>query len=177
MLQADSVAAWPATVSGWAGLVQTILTIVAFFAAGGWAYFHFWKGRTFKERLDVTARGSIRTAPGGDVLAVTLQAKNIGLSKVEIQQAGSALELFQYVPSVTEIGVAVESGWSSLAIVPVFTQNKWLEPGEMAREQRLFDLPPDAGNSVRLSLQVAFGKYLSFGSAVVFVDEEGSQDE
>src|SRR5215213_5150613 len=59
---------------------------VALLAGGVWAYFKFVKGRTFRDRLTPTVSGRLVSINGAIFLVVTTEIKNVGLSKITIDQ-------------------------------------------------------------------------------------------
>src|SRR6185295_3071604 len=61
-----------------ANLTQSLALI----AGGVWAYFKFAKGRTFQDRLIPTVTGKVLSIDGSVFLIVTVQIKNVGLSKL-----------------------------------------------------------------------------------------------
>lgn len=152
-----------------ADLVQSLLTSTGILIGGGWAYFKYLRGHTFGERLEVTAHGTITRAHS---LSVTLQAKNVGLSKVPVVQEGSGLRISAYVAQPqrleTEAEVpGLEATWRRLETVPIFESDKWIDPGETIREQRLFTLPDGVPEIVKLELFLQSKKFAWHGSAVV----------
>jgi hypothetical protein len=65
----------------------------AFLVGGIWAYYKFIRGRVYRPRLEPTiaVRAFQRTAP---YLVASISLKNVGTSKVECKQEGSALRVF-----------------------------------------------------------------------------------
>lgn len=121
-------------------VVQSALTIIALFVGAIWAYFNFFKGRTYRPRLEPKISGQIITKAGANYLIITAQLKNVGLSDVKINQKGSALRLFSY-EAEQEFSKVHSVAQTRLLTVGVFEQHGWIEPGETIEDQRLIALP------------------------------------
>jgi hypothetical protein len=113
----------------------------AFLVGGIWAYYKFIRGRVYRPRLEPTiaVRAFQRTAH--DYLVASISLKNVGTSKVEIKQEGSALRVFctplrvEAPPQVTE--------WKRVATLPVFEAHAWIESTETIEDTPLIYLPPE----------------------------------
>jgi hypothetical protein len=75
-------------------VLKNVATIIAIGAGAVWAYFNFFKGRTYRSRLEPKVSGKVISHNGAYYLIVTAQLKNVGLSDVRIDQKGSALRVF-----------------------------------------------------------------------------------
>jgi hypothetical protein len=117
-------------------VLKNVATIIAFGAGSVWAYFNFFKGRTYRSRLEPKVSGKIISRNGAYYLIVTAQLENVGLSDVRIDQKGSALRVFAYAvgerPSKAR---SVEQ--SRLITLSIFEDHGWIEPGELIEDQRL----------------------------------------
>lgn len=121
-------------------VLKNIATIIAFGAGALWAFFKFFKGRTFRSRLEPKVSGKLISRNGTNYLIVTAQLKNIGLSDVRIDQKGSALRVFAYsVGPHAAKASSVEQ--SRLITFSVFEDHGWIEPGELIEDQRLVAIP------------------------------------
>src|SRR5215203_2638373 len=81
------IRAWPTTTQ-WQtilDLLQSGFTILAIFVAGAWTYYNYFKGKIYKIEPEVS--GSVVTLNDVLHLKATLGVKNVGLSKVDIQEA------------------------------------------------------------------------------------------
>ncbi len=108
---------------------------------------------------------------------MTLQAKNVGLSKVAVVQTGSALRVLTYLPQDSLlVATASESRWNRIATVPIFTDHGWIEPGETIREQRLFDLPTESLEIVQVGLSLVSKDHAGVGNAVITASDKGGRD-
>ena len=123
-----------------AEFIQSVLTSAAILVSGLWAYFHYFKGRTYRPRLEPTIACRLIPRDRGVHLLLTARLRNVGLSRVDIQQRGTAVELY-----ATEDGPAggdprtVE--WDLLATFPVFEDHRWIEPAETIDDVRLVGVP------------------------------------
>lgn len=113
---------------------------LALIAGGVWAYFKFAKGRTFRDRLSPNVSGKCISIDGAVFLLVTIQIKNVGLSRIAFDQEASSLAVFECITSeVEKVRVVVNN---RLTTFQVFGGNdKFLEPGEIVERQSLIALP------------------------------------
>lgn len=127
--------------------IEKILKIAAYIVGGTWVYFNYFKGRTHKPRLEIKVSGSSLTAPGCGLFRVQAQARNVGLSKIEIVDEGSGLRILGY-----DASKAVDQ-WIHLATYPVLTKsNHWIEPGVTIEEHLLVPVVPGKYAAVRADL-------------------------
>jgi hypothetical protein len=133
--------------------LEKLFTILAITAGGLWAYFNFFRGRTYRPRLEAEVGGQVIEGDSAYCLLANLQLKNIGLSRVIIKQEGSGLRLFVYEADAYFPAVhSVE--WTHLATFSVFEQHQWIESGETINEQRLIALPEKEVLAFKLGLRV-----------------------
>jgi hypothetical protein len=134
-------------------IVQKLFTIAAIIIGGIWTYFNFFRGRTYRMRLEATVSGKIVTFKGSNHLIADISLKNVGLSKVEIEQQKSALHVLSYEFPVGTRSI-VGATWKDLHVFPVFESHHWIEPGEAIEEQRLMTIPANARTAFQLRLEV-----------------------
>jgi len=126
---------------------------LALVAAGVWAYFKFAKGRTFRDRLTLTVSGRSVSIDGSVYLVVTMQLKNVGLSRIAFDQKVSSLVVSEYVPSEAAETMSVTS--NSLDRFEVFTdRDRYIEPNEFVERQTLIALPRVSLIGYQLEFQV-----------------------
>jgi hypothetical protein len=104
--------------------VETVLKILAIVVAGAWAYFNYFKGRTYRPRLELDAEAS-RRCPTHVIVSVSL--KNVGLSKVEVKQVGSALRICMHDCSA-DLSCPHLAEWQHVATLPLWEHHHWIEP-------------------------------------------------
>lgn len=123
-----------------ASFIQSILTSAAILGSGLWAYFHYFKGRTYRPRLEPST--NCRVIPGDNSLHLLLSAnlKNVGLSRVDIQQEGTALQVYSAVTAQNRKDT-LTAEWELLATFPLFEDHQWIEPGETIDDARLVLVP------------------------------------
>jgi hypothetical protein len=133
-----------------ADIFQNLFTIAAIIVGGIWIYFNFFKGRTYRMRLEPEVSGKVVTLNGLSHLVVTASLKNVGLSNVEIEQEASALQLLSYEVPVSTT-VVLSAAWEDVTAFPVFESragvkpgeviDQRIEPGEVIEDERLIMVP------------------------------------
>lgn len=143
---------WTATkdfTDAFANLTQSF----ALLGGGVWAYFKFAKGRTFQDRLTPSVNGRFILIDGSVFLVVTMQLKNVGLSRIALDQEATSLAIFEYVPAEGKEIRRVEN--SCLMDFEVFgDQDRYIEPSEMVDRQTLIKLPEVSSIGYHLELKV-----------------------
>lgn len=116
-----------------AALIQSVFQTVALIVAGIWAYFKFFKGRTYRSRLEVDVSGVVIGTAQDRLLIVTASVKNVGLSDVPSQQKGSGL-----IVSSLALGQQptpfTQPSWQEQAAFAILATHAWVEPGETVSE-------------------------------------------
>jgi hypothetical protein len=140
----------------WLDYTDKVVKIVAVIVGGAWAYAKFIKGRVFHTRLEpnVTARHFRRDQK--DFLLAVVKLKNVGASKVDIQQKGTALRIFGcgvFGPAVPGKPVA----WTRTHTLSVFERHGWIEGSETIDDTVLVALPPNL-TAVKLELRIVANK-------------------
>jgi hypothetical protein len=165
------------TLQAWADIVQKTAATVAIVGTAGWAYFKFVRGRTFRRRVELMILGEVRREPGIVYLLTNATAKNIGLSKFEIDHEKSGLRVMTQASegAVTEPKLA---DWKPLSAWPVFEAHGLLEPGEPAAEELLVEIPDEDFSAFRLQLWVSSTKDESWEvTAVVNLEPAGDNGD
>lgn len=146
-------------------VLKNAATIIAVGAGAVWAYFNFFKGRTYRSRLEPKVSGKVISRSGAYYLMVTAQLKNVGLSNVRIDQKGSALRVFAYVVSERPSKPrSVEQ--SRLITLSVFEEHGWIEPGELIEDQRLIAIPDVEHVALQIKLRLISDK-IEWNSAAI----------
>jgi len=65
-------------------VIKNLVETAAVVIGAGWAYFKFVKGRIFRASLVPLVTGRLMVLDGGVYLAVTIQIKNVGQSKIDL---------------------------------------------------------------------------------------------
>jgi hypothetical protein len=134
-------------------ILQKLATIAAIIVGAIWTYFNFFRGRTYRMRLEPAVSGKVVTINGLSHLVATVSLKNVGLSKVEVEQKGSGLQVRAYEAPV-DVRSVRSAAWADVAAFPVFESHQWIEPGEMIEEQRLIVMPKNGRTAFQLRLRV-----------------------
>jgi len=119
--------------------LKNLFTIVAIVVGGFWTYFTFFRGRTFQNRLELNCAGEISVLGGEPLLLLDVTLKNVGLSKTEISQKGTAIIVNEF--GLGEVNNAVEALRKQLLVLPILEEHGWIEPGERIEDKKLVHLP------------------------------------
>jgi hypothetical protein len=159
-----------------ADILQKLAATAAIVVGGTWAYFRFIWGRTLKRRLEIGISGEAIRLSGKIRIIVTASAKNIGLTKVELDLPKTGLRVLTQSTEAPVDLVGTDAGdnsggkttsqdkvegskymadWELLDTMSVFTQAPTLEPNEPALDQLLVEIPDGGFYAVRLELWVA----------------------
>lgn len=133
--------------------IKTVTETLGLILGGLWAYYKFFKGRTFRPRLELAINGKLSDAGHLTHLATFAQIKNVGLSKLELSQTGTALRVFSHTLSKLENTPAVVE-WERKITLPVFAKHDWIEPGESISDELLIALAKIGHSAVKLELRV-----------------------
>lgn len=132
---------------------RKVIETIALIVGGLWAYYKFFKGRTFKPRLELTLSGSARPGQNLTHVIACIQIKNVGLTKLKLSQVGSGLRILSYTSSKTKPApTAVE--WEHLMTLSVFEKHNWIEPGETVIDQTLVEIAGTETIALRLELRI-----------------------
>lgn len=133
-------------------VVDKVTKILAVFIGGVWAYLNYIRGRTFKRRLEPNVSGKTITKGKVSFLSGLAQVKNVGLSRVGINQRGTAITIAVLVLEETEASPPRLSE-KETEVRPVFKSHGWIEPGEQIQES-FFTLVPEGSRSVALHVRL-----------------------
>lgn len=147
---------WTLTGEIWSA-IQSIVTVLAIAVGGLWTYFNYFRGRVYRPRLEPKIMGKLVCKQGVTYLSVIAQVKNIGLSKIAVEQTGSAIIVSTFDPKAAS-GAVDKIKWNDLKAFPVFETHHWIEPGETIEDQQLFVLSSCNEVAIRLRLRLVFSK-------------------
>lgn len=134
---------------------ETFAKICAIVLGGLAAYWKFFKGKTFHPRLEPSVIAKQLVDESGRIyLSVTCRAKNVGLSRININHRASSLRIVCPDSSLTQ--EIAEISWASKAslAVDVFQSHKWIEGAESIEDQHLFVLPEHLSLAYRVEVRV-----------------------
>ena len=130
----------------WLDAADKIIKIVGILVGAVWAYYKFVKGRMFRPRLEPSVSGETFRKNDRDYLIASIALKNVGTSKVEIKQAGTALRVFGSPTSATddaEPSTQASADWKRIVTLSVFEKHGWIESAELIHDQILVAIPAD----------------------------------
>ena len=133
-------------------VIDKVAKILAVIIGACWAYVNYIRGRTFKRRLEPSISGKMIQTEGAVLLSGLAQVKNVGLSKVLIQQKGTAIEILCHTLESAD-GGPPRLAHKSVAVREVFKVHGWIEPGEQIEESFLMLIPED-NDTVALGLRL-----------------------
>jgi hypothetical protein len=166
-----------------ADIVGTLITAVAVIVGAVWAYYRFFKDRTYRPRLEVSMGGEWLIVDGERLLLARVQVKNIGSSVVELLQKGTGLRVSAMAADTSESDAPRPVEWVPGRVYRVFQEHAWIEPGETVSDDVLLRLAVPAGQPVlfetRLVWKWSGGKHniVVFARQVVPDDQETSDME
>jgi len=145
--------------------ILSLFQCVAILVAGIWIYYHFVKGRTFSNRLNLSLVAEGISDGEKHYLKIIVAAQNVGSSRVSFNRDDSVMYVF--IGRIAR-GALKEIVWDQerrLAL-DLFTDHCWVEPGESITEERLVSVLPTA-KSYRVLARFRSGKEKRSISAVV----------
>jgi hypothetical protein len=122
LLQAASESPVPVLVfKDLAAGVQSVVTVIALIVGGIWAYYKFFRSRTFVPRLEGSIDAKVAERVNGLLLDVNIQLKNVSLTRLDIIQKGPGSACLATTapsrPSLIEVSHGSTSGrWKSSRI-------------------------------------------------------------
>ena len=138
-------------------VLEKVVQVAAVAIGGIWVWANYLLNRTHRARLEARVHAEVlRSHPG--FVKVVLGLKNVGLSRVDILQEGTAVRIFSL-----DIG-QLDDLWKRRATAPIWTSVTWIEPGESCEEQQLLYIPVVLSLPVKLELFIVCRhRTLSFG--------------
>lgn len=124
----------PDTERSFLDILEKILKIAAYIIGALWVYFNYFKGRTYRPRLETNLEGELLNIGSTAFVKIVLEIKNVGLSKINIEQEGTAIRILTFNPS------KLEDPWEHQRTISVLSVHKWIEPGETVKEHNLIPL-------------------------------------
>jgi hypothetical protein len=148
---------------------ERVVKIAAIVIGGTWTYLKFIRGRIYRPRLKASVSGRIVSVDGQPHLVVDLGMENVGSSKVEVRQEGTALQVFS--PDLNSTAAPPDQiGWMRLGTFAVFEKHGWIENGESIQDRLLIRLPPKIP-FFKLEFQVAVKRIVWHARAIIEVGE------
>lgn len=124
-------------------IVQSLVTSIALIAGGIWAYYKFVSGRINKPRMELDVECAQHITDGKIVrLNVKVSLKNLGLSKIAIDQESTALRVNKATirnNSDANIDGVQEIQWNHVGTFSLFYEHQWIEPSEVIHDQKMVE--------------------------------------
>lgn len=134
-------------------VVDKVVKVLAVLIAGGWTYVNYIRGRTFKRRLEPSISGKVIRNMGVSFLSGSVQVKNVGLSKVRIEQKGTAVEVLAQVLGTDSELHPPKLNTKDIRVVEIFEKHGWVEPGEQIQES-FFMVMPEGRDTIAILLKL-----------------------
>ncbi len=136
-----------------ASLAQSIATIVAIILGAIWAYYKFVKNRVFKNKLELQLSGRIISKDDKNYLVHSIQVKNVGSSKVQIENSKSGLLISGYSDGLGDD--------EDVGVVQVLERHEWIEPGETVSEENIYsaDISKYFALKIHLNVVAAYTRF------------------
>jgi len=157
-----------------AGPAKDLVQIVATFVVGVWAYIKFFRGRTFRPRLELGVACQIVSQGDHRYLNTSIQLKNVGLSRLILKNKTTGLLIHCSLPAEAGQEDALEVRWlPSFTFVSAFSTHEYIEGGETINETLLLEVLPVPAKAYKVVLKVTAGgiTWKSKTAVVIGADE------
>jgi hypothetical protein len=148
--------------SAWT-IVDTVTKIAIALIGGAWALLTYYRGRTFRRRLELKVSGKVMLHNGVHLASLDAGVKNVGLSRANIIQQGTWLRIVMLAakPAASLVALPKEK---HVGTSPVFKDHSWVEPGEEIHNVMLVQLPTLALEDIALQVNLRIvSEELHFG--------------
>ena len=130
--EASSLPGW----TDWVSVAQNAVQIVALVVGAVFAYWKFFRGRTFPRRLEPAVTGEwLKEDPVEGVL-VRVSLKNTGAADVPLDR--NAIRIFTV--GQDGWGTSKTPGWDRMMTLSVFKEHEWIESQEVITDEVLIPL-------------------------------------
>jgi hypothetical protein len=154
--------------SHWVETAKNVCEILAILGGAAWTYLNYFRGRIYKPRLECSVEASVEQHSGHSFLKAVVRIRNIGLSKVSIQQRGTALVIHSANKQGDPPLFPSEVRWNDpVAAFEVFSGNNGVEPSEPITESVMIALPYGNGLAYRVTLTVVSGEFWWTAATIV----------
>ena len=131
--------------SFWLDVVDKGVKAIAVAIGGLWTLWHFRRRRTYKVRLELGISGQIFCADNESYLVIACTLKNVGLSKVDLNEPETWAEVHLLKPT----------GREKLRRFEIFRSHEWIESGESVADSVVLPLPaPETYVALQMDLKV-----------------------
>lgn len=134
---------------------EKLVTALGIIVGGIWAWLKFFRGRTFRSRLELEVLGKILNDENLNYVRATMQIKNVGLAQVLLKKPQTYLNAFVTAQTLGNPSENLYNAeWLQPATFLVFQEHGWIEPGETVTDQLLIQLPDAKQVACQLELIV-----------------------
>ncbi len=138
--------------------LKNICEILAILVGAAWTYLNYFRGRTYKPRLECSVDASVEKHSEHSFLRATVRVRNIGLSKVPIEQIGTALLIYSANLQEQAPSFPSQVRWSDpVGAFDVFSGWQWVESSEAVAESLMVALPHGGDLIYKVALMVVSG--------------------
>jgi hypothetical protein len=113
--------------------IDHLVTVAALIVGGIWAYYKFFKSRTFVPRLVFSIKGSVFAMGKGRIVVAAFKIKNVGLSQIKFREQSNLARILAYTQEPKDKIKRIE--WKLLRTYNVFERHSWIEPGETITDE------------------------------------------
>ncbi len=145
--------------------------IVALVLGGIGAYVRLFKGRIYRGRLEASVSGTAVLEDGKIRITAIASIKNIGHTKLDIDQSETALILC-YCEKQNDVPEVISAYWEHLGTFSIFEHDSVIESGETIQDQLMVFVPQNKIEALQLKLDVCAGKSLWISRTVIAPGKE-----
>jgi hypothetical protein len=131
-----------------------ILTMLAIAVGGAWVYFNFFRGRTYRPRLELSITGVHTFGSSNSMMVLTASLRNVGLSRVAIAPKGTVCTVSALPAQEASALPRLIQEWEQPHVSRILSAHEWIEPGETVVEQLLVALPSTVQAAYRVTARV-----------------------
>jgi hypothetical protein len=152
----------------WLDVGDAAIKFVALLVGAAWTWMNYRRGRIYTHKPMVRTTGRLFTKSGELYVSILCELKNIGQSKYEIEQEGTACRVWAITD---DMPTPEELIWLS----SVFTQHGWMEPGGEIVDPLLIRIPPHLSEAqlvgIRVGLRVVSAGVESNTSCIIEIPD------
>jgi hypothetical protein len=158
-------------------VIDKAVKITAVLIGASWTYLNYVRGRTFKKRLELKICGKTTGTSGTLLLSGSAQLKNVGLSKVAIEQQGTGILVYDLKATSRIVSEPTPPTEERTVVQTVFKDHGWIEPGETIEESFLLQLPKEKERiGIKLELRIVAAHIEWNANSIVEMADPSSED-
>jgi hypothetical protein len=132
--------------------LEHVTTVAALILGGVFAYYKFFKRRLFFPRLDLRLSARCIRRDQATYLIARLALKNVGSTRVDIRQVGTALRIW-YADDVP-ITRPAEVAWNHIRSFSIFKRHRGVESGEPIQDELMMIVPGNEHLAFKLEFRL-----------------------